>query len=797
MKTPEIAMANKWRRRVKVYALNEDQEWEHLDTGFVTTIYVARLHGLCLVVRSESDGSVILESKIQPDVPYVKQRGLLIVWSESEDHGMALRFQFTEGCQDIWEDICEVQGVDPSLNTTQEVLDIAEDDDDQEEEEGGGEIQQSGYLLDLPNCELNNLEEIANSVSWALISPVHKEWLAMGLENDDYIKKLLQLVHTCENIGDIEGLHLLHDITKGIIFLDKTCLFEIMFSDECIMNVLGCLEYDPGLVQPKRHREFLIQNAKFKEVVPITHPEIRRKIHQTYKVQYIHNILSPVPSVFEDHHLSCLKTFIFFNKVEIVRMLQKDNNFLPQVLTQLKDENTGDDKRRELILFFKEFCEFSQTLQPYSKNVLLRTLTQLGILAVLKIAMSLDDMQMKSGAADIFACLVKYNPSVIRESIMEEAEWSDDCNLFINTVINQMICNTDPELGHALHLMELLRSLLDPTNMLSRCNNYERIQFLRFFYKHCMHYLIAPLLATTSEETCEEDDILGTDKNSKNCLNNYQIAQMLSLILELLTFCVQRHTYYIKNYILRNDLLRRVLILMNSKHTFLVLCAVRFMRSIIGIKSGHYNHYIITGNLFEPVVKALLDNGTRYNMLNSAIIELFEYIRVENIKSLIKHIVEKFYETLKCIEYVQTFKGLNMKYEQEKNRQCHMQNIMRSVLYKKMLHRRTIFLEKEEKICSNENIEEGEASMQPLENDFQIHYMDTEKPKKNENEVDVPKRTSSGDCKFTSPHSVGATNATGSSTGSNITGSMDFSNDDDEEEKKDESPSKKRPHLNP
>lgn len=54
--------------------------------------------------------------------------------------------------------------------------------------------------------------------------------------------------------------------------------------------------------------------------------------------------------------------------------------------------------------------------------------------------------------------------------------------------------------------------------------------------------------------------------------DNYQTAQLLALILELLTFCVEHHTYHIKNYIMNKDLLRRVLVLMNSKHTFLALC---------------------------------------------------------------------------------------------------------------------------------------------------------------------------------------------------------------------------------
>lgn len=41
----------------------------------------------------------------------------------------------------------------------------------------------------------------------------------------------------------------------------------------------------------------------------------------------------------------------------------------------------------------------------------------------------------------------------------------------------------------------------------------------------------------------------------------------------------------------------------------------------------------------------------------------------EDIKSLIAHIVDNFYKALESIEYVQTFKGLKGRYEQEKNKQ--------------------------------------------------------------------------------------------------------------------------------
>lgn len=100
------------RRRVKVYTLNEDRQWDDRGTGHVSSSYVERLQGLSIMVRSEEDGkfglsylfyficdnqgflfdrmeafiyylmvelcrflgSILLESKIQPHTAYQKQQ---------------------------------------------------------------------------------------------------------------------------------------------------------------------------------------------------------------------------------------------------------------------------------------------------------------------------------------------------------------------------------------------------------------------------------------------------------------------------------------------------------------------------------------------------------------------------------------------------------------------------------------------------------------------------------------------------------------------------------------------------
>jgi protein phosphatase 4 regulatory subunit 3 len=112
------------RRRVKLYALNADRQWDDRGTGHVFSSYVDRLKGMSLLVRAELDGSLLLESKIQPDTAYQKQQDTLIVWSEGENFDLALSFQEKAGCDEIWEKICHVQGKDPSVDITQDTVEV-------------------------------------------------------------------------------------------------------------------------------------------------------------------------------------------------------------------------------------------------------------------------------------------------------------------------------------------------------------------------------------------------------------------------------------------------------------------------------------------------------------------------------------------------------------------------------------------------------------------------------------------------------------------------------------------------
>ena len=78
---------------------------------------------------------------------------------------------------------------------------------------------------------------------------------------------------------------------------------------------VGALEYDPELPCQQRHREFLRERVVFREVVPIQDAALRAKIHQTYRLAYVKDVV--LPRVLDDATFATFSSLILFNNVEV------------------------------------------------------------------------------------------------------------------------------------------------------------------------------------------------------------------------------------------------------------------------------------------------------------------------------------------------------------------------------------------------------------------------------------------------------------------------------------------------
>jgi protein phosphatase-4 regulatory subunit 3 len=94
---------------------------------------------------------------------------------------------------------------------------------------------------------------------------------------------------------------------------------------------------------------------------------------------------------------------------------------------------------------------------------------------------------------------------------------------------------------------------------------------------------------------------------------------------------------------------------------------IRFFRRLIGSSKAEKDkllvELIMNEDLFSPIISVLKNNNGRYNLLDSAILELFEYIQAEGILPLMNHVLTNFGPFLESIDYVSTFKVMRQKKE--------------------------------------------------------------------------------------------------------------------------------------
>eukprot|EP00126_Sphaerothecum_destruens_P003558 Sdes_comp17311_c0_seq1m6517 len=638
-------------RRVKVYALNEEYAWVDKGTGFVTCAFVKEMGGLALVVRSEVDGSLLLESKILMDDIYQRQQDTLIVWNEPDGkQDLALSFEQLECCNDIWDKLCSYQGRVSSYST----MDVT----DTSREADLSQTQEIQSAIELPQCSLQELNSIA--AFFSSIPSFNRERVGMAIVKENYISQLVELFRLCEDMEDTESLHLLFTIIKSVFLLNEAFLFDILFRDDICMDIIGILEYDESLKDKQTHRVFLQEKAKFKQIIPFNNEEIISKIHQNFRVQYVKDVI--LPRLLDDATFSSLNSFIFFNNVEIVTQLQKDQKFLSSLFSSFLNPSLSLEETRDLVLFLQEFCLLAKSLQMGSRTSFYNSLCDHGLLAVLRNIFSHQDLLVRTAASDIFSSLLLHDPSLIRSFILLEVQKSQE-KLIVVLIVEQLI--VEPDSGMQAQFADIIRNLLDVVNINSESVT-EKSDFLTLFYSKCVDLLASPFFNPKSRF---EADLLSNLKEPDSSL--------LYHLIELFSFFVQHHSYHIRSFVVESKLIGKILHLLRSPHKFIALAALRFFRTVVGENNPQYDHHIIECHYFDEVTRALVENGKVYNLFNSAIIELFQYIQKKDRATfqLLHHVCSRHRSVLEAADYVSTFKSLLELYDAQSAEQATQQSI--------------------------------------------------------------------------------------------------------------------------
>ncbi|POS69635.1 hypothetical protein DHEL01_v211968 [Diaporthe helianthi] len=563
---------------------------------------------------------------------------------------MALSFQEAEGCAQIWKFVHDVQRTLKG--------DIVGPVDDSLSDDLAIDVTPS---IQLPPADLSSLPDLESAIRVISSSATGRDTLAKLIMHEDYIGKLIPLVEMAEDLESLQDLHRLCNIMKTILLLNDTTIIEHAVSDECILGVVGALEYDPDFPQHKaNHRQWLKDQSRYKEVVRIEDDQVRRRIHQTYRLQYMKDVV--LARILDDPTFSVLNSMIFFNQVEIVQHLQSNGAFLRDLFSIFNPEEKAEQlRKKQAVLFIQQCCAIAKNLQIQNRQGFYSSLLNHGLLAVINFGLRNFDVSVRVGATDILVSMIDHDPHMIRHTLLRQI-LAKQLPL-TDTLIDLLLVEVD--LGVKSQISDALKVLLDtipisqapdagikvvngelqsrprPMNQINSLEGQQQT-ILEDFYGRSAARLFRPLL-----------DLEGKTELKFSVHND----GIFSYLNDILCFFARQHHNLCKRFIRDHNIA--------SRFAQLLSLAIRFFRHLVNhVADEFYVRLVAEKQVLGPILDVLLLTLPRDNLLSSACLDIFEYIRKENIKDLIKHLVENYREKITALGYLETFSDLVRQYEQ-------------------------------------------------------------------------------------------------------------------------------------
>jgi protein phosphatase-4 regulatory subunit 3 len=88
------------------------------------------------------------------------------------------------------------------------------------------------------------------------------------------------------------------------------------------------------------------------------------------------------------------------------------------------------------------------------------------------------------------------------------------------------------------------------------------------------------------------------------------------------------------------------------------LWIVKFFKAVLKVKDEAFNSYVIKKNLFKYIVDIFVENPNKSNLINSCILDLFEFLTKEYNKKIGEHLMQNYEkELLKNPLYERSFRA--------------------------------------------------------------------------------------------------------------------------------------------
>ena len=219
----------------------------------------------------------------------------------------------------------------------------------------------------------------------------------------------------------------------------------------------------------------------YREVIHFREPAIRVKVHQTYRLQYLKDVV--LARVLDDPTFNILNSFIIFNQIDIVNYIQNEEYFLselfrifqlqlpsalplggPEVSMNAVEAEQGqrkeetDERKAAALLLLHQFCSMGKNIQLPVRIQLFRSLVDRGVLHPVQWAFGHTDIKIRNIGGEILTVILDHDAGGVRGHILRQYDQGQNPTLLHR--MSSMLASP-LELGFRTQLAESYRTLMD------------------------------------------------------------------------------------------------------------------------------------------------------------------------------------------------------------------------------------------------------------------------------------------------------------------------------------------------
>jgi len=431
-----------------------------------------------------------------------------------------------------------------------------------------------------------------------------------------------------------------------LVMLNDSVLVERILRDDIFLGAVGMLEYDPEFPRLKAsYRDYLIHTTRFRQVVDIHDPSILSKIHQTFRLQYLKDVV--LARILDDSTFAVLNSIIFYHQADIVTFCTTSEIFLTslfQIFGKGKDES--EEKKAGAIIFLQQLCAMGKQIQLPVRVALYRTLTEWGLLIVLEYALSRSEARLRNAAAEILMTITEYDATGIRVHVLDQV---DKNATPLITKLSEILHESHGDLGLKTQITESFRILFDSgpdgssggPNVAQtlaaaaaaasdggRSQKDDTDRFLNWFYDGEVDHLFSPLKNLTTFKELNQQAALSNSKRATVIdITSPSKSALFNHLCELLTFIMIHHHFRSQYWVISSDISIRVATLLFAREKHLRLTALRFFRACLSKGNQFINRHFLKIELVSAVLAVIEGESSRDNLVTSACLDFFEHIR--------------------------------------------------------------------------------------------------------------------------------------------------------------------------